>query len=103
MDEVLEMSSKERDLYRVLNRVAEGKLTQIQAAELLSITDRQVRNRVDCMKALGARGLISRKRGRLSNRRLPQSLKHRENNGRDQWFDSTRKEGSSRILQASQI
>jgi hypothetical protein len=77
MEEVLEMSSKERDRYRVLNGVVEGRVTQIQAAELLNITDRQVRNLVDRMKTLGAQGLVSRKRGRPSNRRLPESLKHR--------------------------
>ena len=76
MEEVLEMSSKERDRYKVLNGVIEGTVTQIQAAELLNVTDRQVRNLVVRMKEAGARGLISKERGRPSNRRLPDSLRH---------------------------
>jgi hypothetical protein len=54
MEEVLELSSKEGGCYGVLNRVIEGKAPQIQAAELLSVTGRQVRNLVDRLKAMGA-------------------------------------------------
>ena len=77
MQEVLEMSNKERDRYKVISKVVEGLVTQTQAAKLLDIGDRQVRNLVARIRASGAKGIISKKRGRPSNRRLPTSLKHR--------------------------
>jgi transposase len=77
MQEILEMSSKERERYKVVSGVIEGVLTQIQAAELLGVTDRQIRNLVVRMRTEGARGLISKKRGRPSNNRLAAPLQHK--------------------------
>lgn len=44
MEETLEMSRKEIDRYAVLVQVQQKKLTQAQAAQILDITDRHVRN-----------------------------------------------------------
>jgi hypothetical protein len=61
MEEVLEMSSRERDRYKVLSEVIEGTITQIRAASLLGVTDRQVRNLIARMKKDGVKGLVSMK------------------------------------------
>ena len=53
MEGVLEMSSKERDRYKVLSEVIEGTVTQIRAASLLGVTGRQVRNLIARMKKDG--------------------------------------------------
>jgi hypothetical protein len=75
MEEVLEMSTKELERYDVLKGVKRRALTQAKAAELLGVTDRQVRNLLTLIESEGPRGLVSRKRGRPSNRRKPTAFK----------------------------
>jgi molybdenum-dependent DNA-binding transcriptional regulator ModE len=77
MSEVLEMSIKELERIKILNRAVEGKITQILAAKQLKISDRQVRNLLARLKNGGDKALISKKRGRPSNRHLPAELKHK--------------------------
>ena len=74
MKEVLEMSNKELERYRVLTGVSNGEVSQVKAAELLGISDRQVRNLLSIMKTEGAKGLISKKRRRPSNHRTPEEV-----------------------------
>ncbi|MGD8863733.1 MAG: ISNCY family transposase [Myxococcales bacterium] len=69
------MSSREVDRLQVLVRVAEKRLTQREAARVLGLTERQVRRLVRAHRQEGARGLVSRKRGRQSNHRLPDELR----------------------------
>ena len=77
MEEVLEMSIKELERYRVLKGVNEGVLSQVKAAGLLGLTDRQVRNLLSQVREKGAKGLVSKKRGRPSNRKTPAPTKNR--------------------------
>jgi len=77
MQEILEMSRKERERYKVVSGVIEGAITQIQASELLGVTDRQIRNLVVRIRTEGVRGLISKKRGRPSNNRWAAPLQHK--------------------------
>lgn len=60
-----------RDLRRwqVLEQVLEKKVRQVKAAEILELTDRQIRRLVKRVGAGGAKGLLHRARGRESNRR----------------------------------
>jgi transposase InsO family protein len=76
MEEVLEMSSKELQRYKVLSGVMTRALTQVKAAEILGITDRQIRNLLFAVKNKGAQGLVSQKRKRPSNHRKPAAFKH---------------------------
>ena len=69
------MSAKELDRLEVLGRVAERRLTQRQAAEQLGLSERQVRRLCRALGARGAAGLVSRKRGRPSNRKLPAAVR----------------------------
>jgi len=69
------MSSRELDRLQVLGRVAERRLTQQEAARLLGVTGRQLRRLWKSYQRDGATGLISRKRGRRSNNRLPAAAK----------------------------
>jgi len=75
MEEILEMSMTEIDRYAVLVQVQKKKLTQVQASQILGITDRQVRNLLSKVKLKGAEGVISKKRGRLRNNRKPKCFK----------------------------
>src|SRR2546428_10990893 len=67
----LTLSMREVDRLRVLTRIAERRLTRRRAAGLLQIGERQVRRLYRAFVQDGAAGLVSRRRGRPSARRLP--------------------------------
>jgi hypothetical protein len=71
----LTMSAKELNRLEVLNRVLDRRLTQVQAAEQLALGTRQVQRLCRRLRIEGPRGLVSRKRGRTSNRKLPDDLR----------------------------
>jgi transposase len=67
---ILAMSTKERERLRVVQAVREGRLTQRQAAVELGLSVRQVKRLCRAFRRRGAGGLVSRRRGRPSNRRI---------------------------------
>ncbi len=69
------MSARELDRLEVLGRVVERRLTQRQAAEQLGLSVRQVRRLCRALCQQGAAGLVSSKRGRPSNRKLPAAVR----------------------------
>lgn len=72
----LRMSHKERDRLKVTQQVREGKLTQVAAARLLGISERQVRRSVQRYREQGDAGLVHRSRGQPSNRKLPEQTRN---------------------------
>ncbi|WP_407674601.1 ISNCY family transposase [Paraliomyxa miuraensis] len=74
---LLTMSRTELDRLDVVQRVLERRLTQRQAATLLGLGERQVQRLCRTVRAHGAAGLVSKKRGRPSNRQCPQALRQR--------------------------
>ncbi len=75
--ERIELSQRERDRLKVLHEVEQGHLQQVEAAERLRLSDRQVRRLLGRVRAAGDRGVVHRLRGRPSNRRLPPALERR--------------------------
>jgi len=69
------LSVKEVDRVTTLQRVLERRLTQRKAAEILGISERQVRRLMRSYRAEGAAGIQSKRRGRRSNRALVGSLR----------------------------
>jgi transposase len=72
VDPLLRMSQRELTRLEVIQRVKRKTLRQRQAAELLSLSVRQVKRLCKAYKAAGTAGLISKQRGRPSNNRLPE-------------------------------
>ena len=68
---LLTVSDTELSLLEVINRVLDGRLSQVMAGRLLGLTDLQVGRLVRRAEARGADGVVSRRRGRPSNNRLP--------------------------------
>src|SRR5512139_2281134 len=64
------MSEKEAQRLSVLRRVLDEGLKQAQAAQQLGVSVRQVKRLCRRLRSLGAAGLVSRRRGRPSNRRI---------------------------------
>lgn len=69
------MSQKEATRAQILGLVDELKISQKEAAERLNVTSRQVRRLIKRYHAEGLPGLISKKRGQVSNRRLDEATK----------------------------
>ena len=70
------MSKKEIGRLEVLRQVLDGKISQRRAAELLDLSDRQVRRLQRGYEEEGAGALVSKKRGRASNRRMGEGMRH---------------------------
>jgi hypothetical protein len=68
---------KELDRLQVMTRIAERRLTRRRAAELLRLSERQVRRLYDAFAADGASSLASCRRGRPSGRRLADATRER--------------------------
>jgi transposase len=68
--ERIELSQRERDRLKVLHEVEQKHLTQVEAAQRLKRTDRQVRRMLIRMREHGDGGIVHRLRGRPSNRKL---------------------------------
>ncbi|HSB52301.1 MAG TPA: ISNCY family transposase [Dissulfurispiraceae bacterium] len=70
---------RQRDLKRlhVVHKVLEGILTQAEAANMVGLSERQIRRIVSRIREEGDGGIQHRSRGRASNRKLPQKLKDR--------------------------
>lgn len=71
------MSQKELKRLHVIHKVLEGSLKQGEAAEMISLSVRQVGRIVKRIKTEGDEGLQHRLRGRESNRRTPKKLVER--------------------------
>ena len=69
------MSQKEAQRAQVLDRLKEGNISQQEAARQMGITPRQVRRLANRYQQEGIAGLVSKKRGRASNRRLDETLR----------------------------
>ena len=61
----------------VIEKVLEGIVKQVEAAEILSLSGRQIRRIVKRIRSEGSRGIIHRSRGRPSNRGISQRIKER--------------------------
>src|SRR5205807_1894069 len=73
--EMLMLSTKDRDRLKILHEVKRKHLTQRAAAQQLGVSDRWVRELLRRVKKEGDRGVVHRGRGRVSNRRLPESVR----------------------------
>src|SRR5271157_6226293 len=64
---------RQRELKRlhVIHKVLEGTITQTEAAELISLTERQIRRIVKRIREEGDEGIRHKSRGRPSHRKLP--------------------------------
>lgn len=77
MEETYNMTQKELFRVTIIQQLSEKLVTQVKAAEILKISDRQVRNLLKVYKNERPKGLISKKRGKQSNRAYSQETESR--------------------------
>ncbi|MBI4848039.1 MAG: ISNCY family transposase [Nitrospirae bacterium] len=73
--DIIMLSQKEWKKLHVIKKVMEGVLKQIEAAEILSLSDRQIRRLINRTRLEGEGGMAHKLRGKPSGRRLPKSIK----------------------------
>jgi transposase len=61
----------------VIQKVLEGIIRQVEAAEILSLSGRQIRRIVKRIRSEGSRGIIHRSRGKPSKRRISERIKEK--------------------------
>ena len=75
MEGYLTMSNREVDKLKVIQNTIDGRFTQIEAAQMLGLSDRQVRRLCGKVEKEGNRGIIHGLKGQPSNHQLPQWYK----------------------------
>jgi winged helix-turn helix protein len=70
MEEVIGMSRREINRHHIIRNVLEGKASQLDAARVLGVTDRQVRRLCARVRVKGAQGVVHQLRGRASNHQI---------------------------------
>ena len=72
---IIKMSQKELLLLHIVHQIIEKKLKQIEAAEKLNISDRQMRRIVKRVKEEGDEGITHKLRGRISKIKIAEEKK----------------------------
>jgi transposase len=75
MDTLLNMSTKELSRLEVMQRLAEQRLSQKEAGEILHLSTRQIKRLLKAYRQQGAAGLVSKHRGRKGNNRMSERVK----------------------------
>ena len=75
--ERIALNQRERERLKVLYEVKQKQLTQVEAAERLKVTDRQVRRLLLALEKRGDGAVVHGLRGRRSNRKLEASFEQR--------------------------
>jgi len=73
--DIIVASQEELRRLHVIQKVLEGGMKQVEAAEILSLSSRHIRRVVKRVRGEGQRGIVHRLRGRPSNRKIPDQLK----------------------------
>ena len=73
--DIIGMSVRELKRLKVAQEAIAGQITQAMAAEVLRLSERQVRRLVRAIRAEGERGVAHKARGKLSNRRIASEIK----------------------------
>lgn len=69
------MSAKEINRLEVMQRLNKKQMSQKEAGTILSLSTRQIKRLLKAYRLAGARGLVSKQRGRKSNNRLSEEIK----------------------------
>jgi len=73
--DIFEMSQRELKRLHIIHKAIENTIKQTEAAEILSLSDRQIRRIIKRVRDEGDGGVIHKHRGKPSNRRLPKRIK----------------------------
>lgn len=75
--DIIMLSQRELKRLHLIRKALEGTLKQVEAADILSLSDRQIRRIIKRVRLEGDGGITHKSRGRPSNRRLPKKIKEK--------------------------
>ena len=75
--DIVMMSQEELRRISLINQAIGGSITQVKAAEVIGISDRQARRLVKRVREEGNTGIVHKSRGRLGNRRIEDEIKNK--------------------------
>jgi transposase len=75
--DIIMATARELRRLHIVRKVIEGSLSQVEAAELLSMSARQIRRLVKRVDQEGDQGILHRSRGKESNRAYAQEVRHK--------------------------
>jgi len=73
--DIIPMKRRDAERLRIIQKVLDKDLTQIEAGPRLDLQERQIRRLVRRVRAEGPAGIIHRSRGRVSSRKLVEAVK----------------------------
>ena len=73
--DIIMLNQRELRRLHVIHKALDETLKQAEAAEILSLSDRQIRRIIKKVRLEGDAGIIHKARGKQSNRRLPKKVK----------------------------
>ena len=73
--DIIMASHRELKRLHIVQKVIEGTVKQVEAGELLWLSDRQIRRILKRVREEGAGGVVHRLRGKPSNRQMPKKIK----------------------------
>jgi len=73
--DIIMLTQKELKKLHVIRKALEGKIKQVEAADMLSLSDRQIRRLTSRERQEGDSGVAHKSRGRPSNRRLAERIR----------------------------
>jgi hypothetical protein len=76
MGDTITMSKKELSRLEIIQRLQRREISQGKASEILDISVRQVKRLLATYRLQGPEGLVSKKRGKVSNNRLSESVRN---------------------------
>lgn len=73
--DIIAMTQEELKRLHIIRKILDKKLKQVDAADILGLSNRQTIRIVKKVKTEGDKGIIHKSRGRPSNRKLPEEIK----------------------------
>ena len=73
--DIIMMSEMELKRSHIIQKVLDKELKQVEAVEILNLSDRQIRKIIKRVRKEGNTGVIHKSRGRVSNRAIPKRIK----------------------------
>jgi len=75
--DLITLSQEEHDRLLIIRKVMKREISQVEAADLLNISDRQVRTLIGKVRERGAKGLAHGNRGRVSPKKMDEAEEER--------------------------
>jgi hypothetical protein len=101
---MITMSRKESRRLHIIHQVLDEKITQVDAASVVGLTDRQIRRLIKRVREEGDGGICHRSRGKTSNHRIPKKIKDKALKlYRERYSDFGPTLASEKLLESHQI